>query len=155
MLWRSTTAGVIAVIFVAGCAVGPNFHSPAAPQTTQYTRGQQPTETVDAAVPGGSTQTLVVGKDIQSDWYSLFKSEPLDELVRRSLNESPTVEAAKAALHSAQDTYLAERGALLLPQADGQFGVTRESTNFGIPGGKTSNFTLYSAAVNVSYRLDI
>jgi NodT family efflux transporter outer membrane factor (OMF) lipoprotein len=155
MLWRSTFAGVIAVIFVAGCAVGPNFHSPAAPQTTQYTRGQQPTETVDAPVPGGSTQTLVVGKDIQSDWYSLFKSEPLDELVRRSLNESPTVEAAKAALHSAQATYLAERGALLLPQADGQFGVTRESTNFGIPGGTQSNFTLYSAAVNVSYRLDI
>jgi NodT family efflux transporter outer membrane factor (OMF) lipoprotein len=158
MLRRSTIAGVIAVSSLAGCAVGPNFHSPAPPTTTQYTRGQQPQVTTDSPVPGGGAQTLVADRDIPADWYSLFQSEPLDDLVRRALHDSPTVDAAKAALRSAEATYLAERGALLLPQADGQLGVTRQHTvgaAFGSPSAPDGLFTLYSAAVNVSYRLDI
>jgi NodT family efflux transporter outer membrane factor (OMF) lipoprotein len=158
MLRRSTIAGVIAVGSLAGCAVGPNFHSPAPPSTTSYTRGQQPGVTTDAPVSAGAAQTFVSDRDIPADWYGLFQSEPLDELVRRALQDSPTVQAAKAALHSAQYTYLAERGALLLPQADGQLGVTRErvpGAAFGAPSVPASVFTLYSATVNVSYRLDI
>jgi NodT family efflux transporter outer membrane factor (OMF) lipoprotein len=159
MLRRSTIAGVIAVSSLAGCAVGPNFHSPPPPATTQYTRGQQPAATTDSPVPGGAAQTLVTDRDIPADWYSLFQSQPLDELVRRALHDSPTVEAAKAALRSAEATYIAERGALLLPQADGQFDVTRQrssSAAFGVPSSAPVRpFTLYNAAVNVSYRLDI
>jgi|KBSSwiStaDraftv2_1062776.scaffolds.fasta_scaffold00050_9 NodT family efflux transporter outer membrane factor (OMF) lipoprotein len=158
MLRRSTIAGVIAVSSLAGCAVGPNFHAPAPPATTQYTRGQQPEVTADAPVPGGTAQTLAPDRDIPADWYSLFQSQPLDELVRRALHDSPTVDAAKAALRSAEATYIAERGALLLPQADGQLGVTRQRSvgaAFGNPGAAASTFTLYNAAVNVSYRLDI
>jgi NodT family efflux transporter outer membrane factor (OMF) lipoprotein len=159
MLRRSTIAGVIAVSSLAGCAVGPNFHSPPPPATTQYTRGQQPAATTDSPVPGGAAQTLVTDRDIPADWYSLFQSQPLDELVRRALHDSPTVEAAKAALRSAEATYIAERGALLLPQADGQFDVTRQRSSnaaFGVPSSAPVRpFTLYNAAVNVSYRLDI
>src|SRR3569832_1991988 len=158
MLRRSTIAGVIAVGSLAGCAVGPNFHAPAPPATTQYTRGQQPGPTSDAPVPGGAVQTFQTDRDIPGDWYSLFQSEPLDDLVRRSLHDSPTVEAAKAALASAQYTYIAERGALFLPQADGSLGVTRQKASgaaFGDPAAGSSQFTLYSASVNVSYRLDI
>jgi NodT family efflux transporter outer membrane factor (OMF) lipoprotein len=158
MLRRSTIAGVIAVSSLAGCAVGPNFHSPVPPATTRYTRGQQPDVTADSPVPAGAAQTLVADRDIPADWYSLFQSEPLDDLVRRALHDSPTVEAAKAALRSAEATYIAERGALLLPQADGQLGVTRQRSStaaFGIPSTSASTFTLYNAAVNVSYRLDI
>jgi NodT family efflux transporter outer membrane factor (OMF) lipoprotein len=158
MLRRSTIAGVIAVGALAGCAVGPNFHSPAAPSGASYTRGQQPQVTADAPAPAGAAQTFVNDRDIPADWYSLFQSAPLDELVRRALHDSPTVQAAKAALRSAQYSYSAERGALLLPQADGQLGVTRErvpGAAFGAPTVPASVFTLYSATVNVSYRLDI
>lgn len=159
MLRRSTFAGVIAVGSLAGCAVGPNFHSPAAPAAQQYTRGQQPAVTADAPVSsGGAAQTFVADRDIPADWYSLFQSQALDELVRRSLRDSPTVEAAKAALRSAEATYLAERGALLLPAIDGQASVTRErvpGAAFGNPAARASTFTLYNAAVNVSYRLDL
>jgi NodT family efflux transporter outer membrane factor (OMF) lipoprotein len=158
MLRRSTIAGVIAVGSLAGCAVGPNFHSPAPPATTTYTRGQQPDVTTDAPGSGGAAQTFVGDRDIPADWYGLFQSEQLDELVRRALHDSPTVEAAKASLRSAENTYIAERGALFLPQADGQLGVTRErvpGASFGDPAAPASLFTLYSASVNVSYRLDI
>src|SRR5262249_53170754 len=136
MLRRSTIAGVIAVVPLAGCAVGPNFHSPAPPAATHYTRGQQPESTTDAPVAGGAPQTFVADRDIPGDWYSLFQSPTLDDLVRRALRESPTVDAAKAALRSAEATYIAERGGLLLPGADGQLGVTRQrspGTTFGDP----------------------
>jgi NodT family efflux transporter outer membrane factor (OMF) lipoprotein len=158
MLRRSTIAGVIAASTFAGCAVGPDFHSPKAPASTQYTRGQQPEATTDAPVPGGAAQTLVSGRDIPADWYSLFQSQPLDDLVRLALHDSPTVVAAKAALRNAQDTYLAERGALLIPQADGQLQALRErepGAAFGDPSAPASTFTLYNAAVNVTYRLDV
>ncbi len=160
MLRRSTIAGVIAVGSLAGCAVGPNFHAPAPPTATQYTRGQQPQQTAAAPVAaGGAAQTLVPDRDIPSDWYSLFQSEPLDDLVRKALHDSPTVEAAKAALRSAENSYLAERGALAAcPQVDGQLGVTRErapGATFGDAAAPPSLFTLHSASVNVSYRLDL
>jgi NodT family efflux transporter outer membrane factor (OMF) lipoprotein len=158
MLRRSTIAGVIAVSSLAGCAVGPNFHAPAPPATSNYTRGQQPAGTADVPVAGGAAQTFVSDRDIPADWYGLFQSEQLDDLVRRALHDSPTVEAAKAALRSAENTYIAERGALFLPQADGQLGVTRESVpgaSFGDPKAPSSLFTLYNASVNVSYRLDV
>jgi NodT family efflux transporter outer membrane factor (OMF) lipoprotein len=158
MLRRSTIAGAIAVSTLAGCAVGPNFQAPKAPANTQYTRGQQPETTSDAPGNAGAAQTLVVDRDIPADWYSLFQSSTLDDLVRQGLRDSPTVAAAKAALKNAQDTYLAERGALFLPKVDGQFNATRErvpGAAFGDPTAPASTFTLYNAAVNVSYNLDV
>jgi NodT family efflux transporter outer membrane factor (OMF) lipoprotein len=158
MLRRSTIAGVIAATTFAGCAVGPNFHAPKAPAATQYTRGQQPAATTDAPGAGGAAQTFVADRDIPADWYSLFQSQPLDDLVRLALRDSPNLEAAQAALKNARDTYLAERGALLLPQVDGQLSATRQRSSaaaFGIPSVPSSTFTLYNAAVNVSYRLDV
>src|SRR5262249_11531038 len=130
----------------------------APPKTTQYTRGQLPETTADAPVAGGAAQTFVSDRDIPADWYSLFQSEVLDDYVRRSLHDSPSVDVAKAALRSAEASYLAERGALLLPRGDGQLGVTREKVSgaaFGDPSISGSTFTLYNAAVNVSYRLDV
>jgi NodT family efflux transporter outer membrane factor (OMF) lipoprotein len=88
----------------------------------------------------------------------LFQSEPLDALVREALRDSPTVEAARAALRSAQASYAAERGALLLPGVDGQAGVTREQVPgvaYGLPSVPATTYTLYNATVNVSYRLDL
>jgi NodT family efflux transporter outer membrane factor (OMF) lipoprotein len=158
MIRRSTIAGVMAVSTLAGCAVGPNFHAPRGPVTTQYTRGQQPEVTADAPVSGGAAQTFLPGRDIPADWYGLFQSPTLDNLVRQALRDSPTVAAARAALMNAQDTYRAERGALFLPQADGQLSATREKipgAAFGNPGAPASTFTLYNAAVNVTYRLDV
>ncbi len=106
----------------------------------------------------GAAQTFDPDRDIPGDWWTLFQSRPLDELVRTALLESPTVAAAKATLRSARENYLAERGSLLLPAADGTFAGTREkvpAVEFGNPNGPSSTFTLISATVNVTYRLDL
>ena len=143
---------------LGGCAVGPDFHSPAPPGTEHYTQGAQPQSTAEAPGPAGTAQTFVVDRDIPGDWWTLFQSEPLDTLVKASLRDSPTVESAKAALRSAHENYAAERGALFLPGADGSFSGTRQKTPgaaFGAPQIGASTFTLVTAAVNVSYRLDV
>jgi len=143
---------------LGACAVGPDFRSPAPPNTEHYTQGAQPQSTAEAPGAAGGAQTFVVDRDIPADWWTLFQSEPLDALVKASLRDSPTVESAKAALRSAQENYVAERGALFLPGVDGSFGATRQKTPgaaFGAPQFAASTYTLVTAAVNVSYRLDV
>lgn len=143
---------------LAACAVGPDFHSPAPPATDHYTQGTPPRTTVDAPGLAGAAQSFNTDRDIPGDWWTLFQSAPLDELVRTALRDSPTVESAKAALRSAQENYLSERGSLLLPKADGSFSGTRQKTAgaaFGAPQFGSPEYTLVSAAVNVSYRLDL
>ena len=143
---------------LTACALGPNFHSPAPPATQHYTQGEQPQATVDAPGTAGAVHTFVSDRDIPGDWWTLFQSEPLDGLVRESLRDSPNIASAKAALRSAQENYLAERGSLLLPAADGTFSGTREKVSgasFGAPEFGSSTFSLVTAAVNVSYRLDV
>ena len=138
--------------------MGPDFHAPAAPATDHYTQGEQPRTTADAPGTAGAAQAFVSDRDIQADWWRLFQSEPLDNLVRESLQDSPTVASAKAALRSAQENYLAERGELLLPAADGTFSGTRQKSPgaaFGEPQFGSSTYTLVTASVNVSYRLDV
>jgi len=149
----------LAVCAVLGaCAVGPDFHSPAPPATERYTQGAQPQGTVNAPGAAGAAQTFNSDRDIPADWWTLFQSEPLDALVKDALHDSPTIESATAALHSAQENYLAERGALFLPGADGRLSAARQKqpgAAFGAPQFGSSIFTLVTAQVNVSYRLDI
>jgi NodT family efflux transporter outer membrane factor (OMF) lipoprotein len=155
---RNTLFCVAISAALTACALGPNYHSPAPPATAHYTQGEQPQVTVDAPGTAGAVQTFVPDRDIPADWWTLFQSEPLDGLVRQSLRDSPTIESAKAVLRSAQENYRAEWGSLLLPAADGTFSGTRQKTPgaaFGAPELGSSTFTLISATVNVTYRLDI
>jgi hypothetical protein len=63
---------------------------------------------------------------LPADWWTLFQSQVLDELMRRALVDNPTVQAAKATLQTAMATCKAQRGALLLPAADAQVSATAE-----------------------------
>jgi NodT family efflux transporter outer membrane factor (OMF) lipoprotein len=142
---------------LSSCAVGPDFHAPAAPDSDHYVAGAAVTS-VGAPAEGGTLQNLSVDADIQASWWSLFHSEPLDNLVRTALRDSPTIAAATAALRAAQEGYVAQRGASVFPQFDAQATATREAAPgaaFGQPGLGSSTFTLFAAAVNVSYKFDL
>jgi NodT family efflux transporter outer membrane factor (OMF) lipoprotein len=147
-----------ALTVLAGCAAGPNFHSPAPPATGHYTRSPEPMSTVASPGRSGSAQTLSTERDIPADWWALFHSKPLDALMRQALADSPTVQAAGAVLLSAALSYKAQRGALLLPGFDGQLQATRErepGAVFGEPQIPAFIFNIFDASVNVSYRLDL
>jgi len=156
----SGTGGALALsLFISGCAVGPNFSSPASPVSSDhysYTGGAQVKETVSADTYAGLSQKLSSGKDIPAAWWEIFHSEALDKLIRESLKQSPNLASAQAALRQAQESYNAQAGSVLYPSVTGNLGAQREhasavSTN--IPGGTILN--LYNASVNVSYSVDV
>jgi NodT family efflux transporter outer membrane factor (OMF) lipoprotein len=86
----------------------------------------------------------------------LFKSEPLNALIERALANSPTLEAAAAALRQANETVAAERGSYY-PSVSGTAGVQRQKVPgaaLGAPGVPSVIYTLNNATLNVSYTLD-
>jgi NodT family efflux transporter outer membrane factor (OMF) lipoprotein len=154
-------AALLTMLALSACAVGPNFHSPKPPDTEHYTRAPQPTETVGTPGAGGAAgaaQTFSADRNIPADWWTLFHSPSLDELMRQALNDSPTVQSAQATLLNARETYRAERGALLFPGVDANIQAQRQSEPgalLGQPQITELIYNLFGATLNVSYRLDL
>ena len=151
------TIPLSAALVLAGCAVGPNFKRPEAPQTTSYTAEPLPAGTTASAGAAGTPQTYVVGADIPAQWWRLFHSDKLNSLVEQSLKGSPDVAAAQAALRQAHENVLAEEG-VLWPALDGNGSAVRQKISpaaFGQPNGTPLIYSLFNATANVSYSLDI
>jgi len=145
------------VAAITGCAVGPDFLRPAPPKTDHYTPTPISQETAAAPGIGGTAQRFVSGQDIPAQWWTLFHSEALDQLIRQALTNSPTLEAAQATLREAQENLRAEEG-VLFPAVDANASGTRQRFSgaaFGEPNLPNSLFNLYNASVSVSYGLDI
>ncbi len=145
-------------VFIAGCAVGPNFRSPGSPATTAYTANALPPETVSAQGTGGAVQRLLPGRDIPGEWWTLFHSPALDSVIRQALADSPTLAAAEATLRQARENYRALVGSALFPSVNAEASVTRQKISgaaFGQPDTNFKPFTLYNASVGVTYALDL
>jgi len=155
--------GTVLIIAVAGhllggCTVGPDFRTPAAPQTTLYTESPLPPETMASPASGGASQRFVSGQDIPGQWWSLFRCEPLDRLIRQALTASPNLAAAEATLREARENLRAATGSEYFPRLDANLSATRQQfsgASFGQPNAGNSIFNLFNASLNVSYALDI
>lgn len=139
--------------------VGPNFHSPNAPNTSSYTKKSLPQKTAHTSGLGsaGQAQYLELGHDIPAEWWTLFHSTQLNELIAMGLNNSPTLEAAKATLKQAQENLRAQFGNLMLPNVNASLGGERllfsgTSIDFTTP---PAIFNVFTASVNVTYTLDV
>ncbi|MDE2320241.1 MAG: TolC family protein, partial [Rhodospirillales bacterium] len=140
---------------LAGCAVGPDYHHPAAPNVT-LTPQPLPSSTVKA---GRLAQNFVPGADIPGDWWHLFQSPQLDALIAGAFENNPNLAAAQDTLLEAEQNVRAAQGSLL-PTLSGSFGVQRDKGSgaglaaFGNgSAGETSlpAYTLYNASLSVSY----
>ena len=143
-------------LLLSACAVGPNYKPPAAPQTSGYAAPGAASTTASAPRPGGEAQHFVDGSDIPGEWWTLFKSPQLNQLIERGLAHSPTIDAAQAALRQANETMAAQRGAFY-PSVSGQYQAQRakeSGAELGEPQLGSILYTLNSASVNVSYTLD-
>ncbi len=157
--FRLKTIAVAATVAVlAGCAVGPEFRTPAAPDAKTFTSTPLPRETVASPGTGGSAQRFVPGQEIPEQWWELFHSGQLDTLIRQSLAGSPTLDAAQATLREAQENLRARTGTVYYPGVDGSFTASRQKftgASFGQPAAGGNTFSLFNASVNVSYVLDL
>ncbi len=144
--------------WIAGCAtVGPSFKPPAAPAAREYTRTALPASTASAPGALGGAQAFVTTPRVERDWWRAFGSAKLDALIERAQRDSPTLAAAVATLREARQLYAAQAGSTLFPTVGAKLGATREEINgasIGQPRIPQSTFTLYNAAIGVSYDFD-
>ena len=142
-----------------GCAVGPNYHHPAAPDVA-LTPGALPAST---AASGGTAQHFAMGADISGDWWHLFQSPQLDLLIAGALKNNPNLTAAQQTLLEAEENLRAAQGSLL-PALSGSFGIQRDKGSgaglaaFGNGSAGSASlpaYTLYNASLSVSYTLDV
>jgi NodT family efflux transporter outer membrane factor (OMF) lipoprotein len=145
-----------AALLAGGCTVGPDFLRPKAPDVSGYTPAALPEKTTSAPVAAGEAQSFAIGRDLPYEWWTLFRSEPLNRLVSDALKANPDVQAAEAALRQARENYYAEQGGLY-PQVDANVTAQRQrfsGASLGRAGGATT-FNLYQPSVDVSYGVDV
>jgi NodT family efflux transporter outer membrane factor (OMF) lipoprotein len=144
-------------LFISGCAVGPKFKRPTPPDVPGYTPTPISTTSSTPDAAGGEAQRLLEGSDIPGEWWTLFRSKPLSDLIERSLKANPGLKAAQAVLLVARENVLAQRGAYY-PSITGGFSATRAKSASDLsPVTNTSalNYSLYTPQVSVSYVPDV
>lgn len=153
-------ASVGAAALLSACAaVGPNYSPPAAPEAKGYVMaGDEPNT--------GALQAAV-GAKVVAEWWTLYHSPNLDQLVREAIANNRSLEAARARLAAARAEIDAQSG---LFSADVNASFKRERANLNafsggafsassLPGGLSfptnPEFNLYSVGPSVSYNLDL
>jgi outer membrane protein TolC len=145
---KRATLPAFMVLFFSGCAVGPDYRPPEAPNVKTYTSEGLPSETTGGA-PGTASpyQRFNPGKDIPAEWWSLFQSDQLDQVIREALGRNPTLAAAQATLLQAQENLRAVAGSALFPSVDAKAGASRQKISGAAFGQPDSNFSPFTVTV--------
>jgi NodT family efflux transporter outer membrane factor (OMF) lipoprotein len=146
---------------LSGCMIGPDFHPPKPETPERYTETALPRHT--AATPragkGGNSQEFVYNQDIiPADWWHLFRSPVINDLVVRGINQNPNLTSAYAALRQAQENYNATIGNLLFPAFDFQAQVQRQRYSAAAIGSTSAStiFNVWNVGIpNLTYTLDV
>jgi NodT family efflux transporter outer membrane factor (OMF) lipoprotein len=139
------------LMLLAGCTVGPDFRPPAAPDTSRMTERALAASTAQSDTTGGTAQSLVSGRDIRGDWWTLFHSPQINALVNRALSANPDITAAQATLREARENTRAEQGNQY-PQVSASVSGERERNS--LMGQPPSAYNVISGSLSISYTLD-
>ena len=144
-------AGVLLALTLGGCAVGPDFERPKAPDKAGFSAEKLPAVTASTEGPGGQAQRLVEGMDIPAQWWRLFGSPELNSLIVEALRGNADVAAAQASMRQAYEL-AGVSSAALFPSvtASGSAGRQRTAPSLG-----WQVLTVDSASLTVSYVPDI
>lgn len=152
-----TYAPLVLIVGLAGCAAGPDFKRPAAPDVADYTTTPLPVQTESASARLGEPQRVVTGLAVDAQWWRSLKSPELDALIETALAASPSLAAARATLRQAEELHAAQAGSTFYPQVDAGLGAQRQRMSPSAQGlpGEARTFSLYNAGVGVRYNLDL
>ena len=142
---------------LAAC-VGPNFHRPAPPAVERFTAQMLPAQTAEAAGGGGAAQRFLSESEVPRNWWTLFGSEPLNQMVSEALRANPDVLSAQAALRQALENTAAQRGSYF-PQAQGSFDASRNRDATGVLSPNLTSgqavYNFFTPQVTVSFVPDV
>jgi len=148
---RAIVSACVLVLGFGGCAAGPNFTRPTAPSAVRYTAD---TLRGEAGSANDTAQRLALGQEIEGDWWTLFRSDAIDQLVKQAVEHNRSLLASKATLAQAQELALAQAG-LRYPRVDLTAGVGRQQYGNEFLGGfRIPPFTYFAVGPTVSYTLD-
>lgn len=149
MTHRILAAGLAALL--AGCAVGPTYKPPAAPKDQGYTKTGVPA--IPSVNGAGTNQHFALGAQISGEWWALFHSANLDQVINQAVKGNRTLASATASLAEAHEAVVAAAGGYY-PQLDFGAGAERERANYkavGLTGFPPREFNFYSLGPTVSY----
>jgi NodT family efflux transporter outer membrane factor (OMF) lipoprotein len=153
----STSLTLVTALLVSSCSVGPDFKHPAPPAVKSYVSSALPARTASAPTLDGEAQSFDGDSDIPAQWWKMYQSPGLNQLMDEALKSNPDLAAAEASLRQAKESAAAELGEFF-PSVNANFDPEREKiplAAYGLPGAGSSLFTLYQANVSVSYGLDV
>lgn len=137
---------------LAACALGPDFHPPAAPKAERYSAEPASAQSAPAA---GVAQRFGAGA-APAHWWSGFGSSTLDGWVEEGLAHNRDLQASTRSLVAARAQLQAQIGSTELPTINGELEFARQRA-LGLPqfGPPTVLYKLYAGTVQVNYDLDL
>ncbi|MGF6495679.1 NodT family efflux transporter outer membrane factor (OMF) lipoprotein [Luteibacter sp. 621] len=140
--------GSATLAFLTGCMVGPDYQRPGDTASAHYD--------VDAEQSLGHARAdtapqVSFDAAIDADWWTLFKSPRLNEVVKKAIDGNLTLDAANATIAQANEAIAAAGGALS-PQVAFTADAGRQRAGFGA-GRSTSN--VYGVGPTVSFDFDL
>jgi NodT family efflux transporter outer membrane factor (OMF) lipoprotein len=142
---------------LAGCAVGPDFIEPVAPDVTGYTK--EPLRSSSASAGSGldQNQRFIRDLDIPGQWWAAFHSRPLNDLIEYALQHNADLQTAQAALRVAYQNAEAQKSAFW-PTVGGNYNsyTQKASTEVSPPGNSTGPYlSLHTLQLDVAYTPDV
>jgi NodT family efflux transporter outer membrane factor (OMF) lipoprotein len=144
-----TAAGIA---LLASCTVGPDFKRPEPPQADRYTVEKQSEPKNPDAV---AAQHIVIGESPGPQWWQVFQSDTLNQVVQRALAGNRTLTAASWSVAQAQELANARAGTVW-PTVDLTSGIGRQKYGAQFLGTlpKPPPFSYFAVGASVSYTLD-
>jgi len=107
---------------LGGCAVGPDYREPELPAVASYVRADE------QAADGELSQHMLPTSVVPQEWWRLFRSDEINELVDQATRKNKTLVAATASLAQARELVAAQTGTRL-PQVG--FNVSTGRQQYG------------------------
>ena len=141
------------VALATACTLGPDWLRPAAPDEKTYTQQGK-------AEQGTNDQHIALGQKIAGDWWTLYRSDPMNQVLDQAMAGNRSLASAEATLVAAQEAVNQAHGGLF-PQIDASGGAPRQHINgaqFGLnhlPPGFPPYSNMFRVGATVSYAVDI
>jgi len=149
--------GLLAIVALAGCAVGPDFVRPAAPTVAKYDNDQAPPAVAEKSV-AVAPSPIVMGSNLPAQWWELFRAPALPEVLNQAIAANQTLVAARATLAQAQETIIQAKSTwypqIALGASAGKT-IVGNGTNQYFYGPQTTVSNQFSLGPSISYTFDI
>jgi len=139
--------GLVMVMVLSGCAVGPKYHRPSAPVPSQFKESAGPTSQLNTTTPIAYT-----------DWWRVFDDPVLNRLEKEADAANQDIRVAVARLDQAEAAARYSRSFLSPTISLGASALrTREAQNRpnnGNTGGRAATYNDFQVPLFFSYEID-